>query len=533
MQDSSQYSKSDNLRLRRFLYATVSGYTHLVANVLYVLASVPLALHFLQKREFGLWAVVTQLGGYLQLVDIGMSASLSRHLVDHKDNRHTGEYGGIIRTGGLVLLAQGFLVLLGGVVLVLCGTRYLHIDSDLESAFKVVMFWQCAIIAADFPARLFFHILLANQRLDVVNWSQIASFFLSFVTLWFCLANGVGVFSVVWANLANWLLAVTISGAACLKFNLLPSGIEWGRATWAKFKELFKFGKDVFWIALGNQMISASQAIIVTRILGLSSAATWSVCTRSYTLANQVVWRPFDSSTSALSEMVARSENDRLEHRFQGLVTLTVSFSVVAAAIFALCNQPFVFLWTHGRVGWSRENDVLLAIWLVVSAVVHCLSSLPLMLKQIRFMRYIYFIEGAAFLGIGTLAASRYGFAGMLTTSIFCSMIFSCSYCIWRTLREFDLNLTEFFLRWLGPSAKVFAVLALVSPFLYLASESLSAKLQFLIYSVAIGTIGTSCVLTFGLGRDLRKELLTRGLGAVSRCFKTIFRVCVRFRRCG
>src|SRR5262249_32254494 len=135
MQDSSQYSKSDNLRLRRFLYATVSGYTHLVANVLYVLASVPLALHFLQKREFGLWAVVTQLGGYLQLVDIGMSASLSRHLVDHKDNRHTGEYGGIIRTGGLVLLSQGFFVLLGGGVVGLCRAGYFVLDLDLPVAF--------------------------------------------------------------------------------------------------------------------------------------------------------------------------------------------------------------------------------------------------------------------------------------------------------------------------------------------------------------------------------------------------------------
>src|SRR6516165_3040763 len=143
MQDSSEFSKSGNLRLRRFLYATVSGYTHLVANVLYVLASVPLALHFLQKREFGLWAVVTQLGGYLQLIDVGMSASLSRHLVDHKDNRYSSEYGGIVKTGGLVLLAQGFLVLLGGALLVLYGTPFLHIDSDLVRPFKFVMFLQC------------------------------------------------------------------------------------------------------------------------------------------------------------------------------------------------------------------------------------------------------------------------------------------------------------------------------------------------------------------------------------------------------
>ena len=271
-------------------------------------------------------------------------------------------------------------------------------------------------------------------------------------------------------------------------------------------------------------MISASQAIVVTRVLGLNSAATWSVCTRSYTLANQLVWRPFDSSTSALSEMVARSEKDRLQHRFQGLVTFTISLSVIAAALFALCNRPFVFLWTHGRVGWSRENDVLLAIWLIVSALIHCLCTLPLMLKQIRFMRYVYFIEGAAFLGIGTLAASHYGFAGMLTTSIFCSITLTCSYCIWRTLHEFNLSLREFFVRWLGPSAQVFLVLAVVSLVLGRTTEGLAAKLQFLVYTLVIGAVGTICLMTLGLGRDLRKELSTRGLAFVSRSFRTRFR---------
>src|SRR5437667_11179461 len=102
-----------NPRLRRFFHAVGSGYAQLIANTLYVLASVPLALHFLQKREFGLWALAMQLSGYLQLIDLGMSSSVSRHLIDHKDNRLSGDYGGMIQTAALVLFVQGFLVLLG------------------------------------------------------------------------------------------------------------------------------------------------------------------------------------------------------------------------------------------------------------------------------------------------------------------------------------------------------------------------------------------------------------------------------------
>src|SRR2546423_4870812 len=95
MLERREPSMTSNVRLRRFFHAVASSYAHLAVNILYVLASVPLALHFLQKREFGLWALCVQLGGYLQLIDLGMSASVSRHLIDYKDARDGGEYGGL------------------------------------------------------------------------------------------------------------------------------------------------------------------------------------------------------------------------------------------------------------------------------------------------------------------------------------------------------------------------------------------------------------------------------------------------------
>ena len=103
------------MRLNRFFNAVVSGYALLVANTIYVLASVPLALHYLEKREFGLWALAMQLTGYLQLIDLGMSSSVSRHLIDHKDDRSGGSFGSMVQTGFLVLFVQGVLVFVAAV----------------------------------------------------------------------------------------------------------------------------------------------------------------------------------------------------------------------------------------------------------------------------------------------------------------------------------------------------------------------------------------------------------------------------------
>src|SRR5215210_1309533 len=93
-----------------FTKALASGYGVLVANALYILVSVPLALTYLSKTEFGLWALVSQLSAYLALVDFGMAGSISRALVDHKDDKRTADYGTVVKTGALVTVVQGLLV---------------------------------------------------------------------------------------------------------------------------------------------------------------------------------------------------------------------------------------------------------------------------------------------------------------------------------------------------------------------------------------------------------------------------------------
>jgi len=53
----------------------VSSYVLLAATAFYSLASVPVALHYLDPKRFGLWVVRDTLMGYLGLIDAGMTAA--------------------------------------------------------------------------------------------------------------------------------------------------------------------------------------------------------------------------------------------------------------------------------------------------------------------------------------------------------------------------------------------------------------------------------------------------------------------------
>src|SRR5262245_768921 len=91
-----------------------SGYLAMGSNVIFTLASVPLALHFLSQDEFGLWALAAQVAGYLVLIDLGITGAVGRILIDHKDDRSTGEYGSVIKTSFVAFAIQGMVIVVGG-----------------------------------------------------------------------------------------------------------------------------------------------------------------------------------------------------------------------------------------------------------------------------------------------------------------------------------------------------------------------------------------------------------------------------------
>src|SRR5258705_9200260 len=100
-------------------------------------------------------------------------------------------------------------------------------------------------------------------------------------------------------------------------------------------------------------MVSARQMLVITRFLGLEVAAAWSIGTRAFGLAVQLIGRISDMAAPVICEMLNRGERIRLARRYEELTVVKLAFSGWAAVAFALCNSAFVAVWTQGRIRWS------------------------------------------------------------------------------------------------------------------------------------------------------------------------------------
>ncbi len=492
-------------RFKRFANSLLSGYVQLGVNSLFTLVAVRLALHYLSNDRSGLWMPTTVIASYIALMDFGLNGAAARILVDYKDHQQPEEYGGLIQTSIWVGLSQAALIFLVGVSLAFALGPLLHIPVKLERDFFWLVLGQCSLTAAMFATRFVAIVLSANQRFDVTNYSSSFSLLVNCGVMWWGFAQKLGVFSMLWGQAASVTSALAINWIVCRRLNLFPRQDQWGRPTWEKFRELFAFGRDIFLFSIGNQLVNFSQTLLLTRLAGLDAALTWGVCTRAYAVLVQLISRVFEFSTSALAEMMVRGERERLLLRFREIEVLSINMAIAGGALLAICNGPFVEVWTAGRIKWPPWNDLLLAVWLVTCITVRVHSGLVGQAKAFRFMRYLFFIEGFAFIGLTILLHRFGGITTMLALSILCSCCCTLPYGLWRTCEYFHLNWSDL-IRWHRGSLALAGTVAPVAVLVWWLTENLPALERFIAGVTVVGIWTALMFLRYGLGSSLRAD---------------------------
>jgi O-antigen/teichoic acid export membrane protein len=509
-------------RLKNFSRNLATSYLQIGVNVVYSLVSVPLILHWLPKSEFGLWMLLVQLMSYIVLVDLGINSAIARFLVDHKDQRGTGIYGSLVKTSALVSAVQGLIVLL----IVALGSPLLaammKIPPEYQPTFIALMRIQGMIAAFMFFTNPLNIILSAHQRTDIVIWQGMFNLLGALALLVFFLFRGCGIYAFVYANAIIALVAPSYLFWNCRRLGFLPQAGEWGKVSWEQFKEVFLYGKDVFLMNVGAQLITASQTIIISRALGLEAAAAWSVGTKVFMLMRQIMFQPYNAAGAGLCEMLSRNETERLRYRFKNVVVLTASLGVLTGVAFALCNSLFVHVWTGGKITWLPLNDVLLGLWIFITAlqVPHC--NFVTVTKKIGGMRYIYFFEGCRFLALALLAGYRWSLSGIIGCSLLCLVFFSYQFGLRRSRWYFQVHFGELAVEWVRPSLKLAVVLVPMALVIWFATAGLPVIWRLVIHCLAMGFIGGILFLRIGVPSEMIREAGARLPGRMARLLQML-----------
>lgn len=406
------------IRSRRFASGVVTSYGAILVNVFYTIFSVRLALHYLGKEQFGLWALALQVSGYVVLLELGMSSAISRFLADHKDDVNGGEYGSLLLTGGIVFALQGGMIAIAGAAFSFAAPALFHIPPALASDFRWVLVIITSLSGFSIATRSLGGPLWAFQRMDIINLLAIMTLVVSYGVLWLGFRAGYGIYSLAYAGIPTAILSPVIICINCSRKGYYPARGSWGRPQWGLFKKLFCFGKDMLLMSTGSQLVNASQIVILSRLVGLDAAATFSVGTKYYTMGQQFVGKVLENSAPALTEIFVRGDRIRFNERFWNVVSVTAFLATIGATGILMGNQILVSLWTSGVIHWGLGADVILAALLIVTSLSRCFVGIFGMVGNLRPVRYIYFLEGCLFIMLALPAVRQFGVIGVLAASL-------------------------------------------------------------------------------------------------------------------
>jgi len=417
--DSSAREPSSPVnRTRRFLSGLALGYVSIVCNIIYTAASVPLALIYLSKEEFGLWALAQQVAGYLLMLDLGLSFSINRFLADQKEEVGGSAYCNALKTAFFAFMIQASLMFLIGVVLSFNAPFLFSINEDWASTFRNVLFILSASFSISFASRFFAVPLWAFQRMDFYNIVSSVSLLSSFACLWGGFILGLGVYSFALSFFPAVFLSPLVTYIFCRRNGYYPKRLLGGSFDFAFFRKIFSFGKDIFRLALGSQLINASQLIFLSKTCGLNEAAVFAIGSKIFTLICQVFYKIIESSSPGLTEMWVRNDRISFTKRLSSLIEITIFCACAGAAGLILFNTPFVNFWTHGKVSWNIVFDLFLALLVVLSAFTRWQVGIFGVLGDYSKLKNIYLAEGVLFAFIAFPLSFYYGIGGLLIGSL-------------------------------------------------------------------------------------------------------------------
>lgn len=498
-------------RKRLFARGVSSSWIATGATVVYSLLSVPIALKYLSVDEFGLFVLLLQITGYFTLIEMGMSSAASRILVDYKDSPNNGKYGSLILTGFLVFAVQALVMLAIGIPLAPWIITFVGVPTALVDVATFLLRWLAITSASVTAFRIYNAILYANKRLDLIHAFHGSNMLIGLLFLASILSFGGGLPELVVLFLAQATVAILFPLVACYSLGLMPKKGCWGKPSMARFKELFGFGKDVFLINVGNQVLEASQLIIVTRTMGLTAAAVWSVSSKLFGLVYQLITKIEGTAVVFFAEMMVRGEKDKLAARFRQIYQLTAAIAVVSLLTVVAINGPFVSVWANATLAWSFPLSALFAVSVALNALTRCSADFIIHTKNIAAFRYIYFLEAAVFIVLALLLSTKFGFYGIVGASLFCLLVFRATYTTWRMADYFQRPATVFWWAWLRrPILAAVILLPFVISAPWLTSTSLNPWVQLLGAAAWVGLPATITLLFIALPRDVRDEFSLR-----------------------
>lgn len=305
--------------------------------------SIPLAVHYLNKVEIGLWMIVNQIVQYLLWMDLGIGNATGRKMADgvaRHDQEEINQWWTVTR---VALVVQGIMLILLGLALVPFVLQFFKIPPEFLQDARLLLGGAILVAGLSLPLRGIDGLMTAQERF---HWIPLGQGFLPWLNLAVfatLLQLGLGINAYIFA-MASTQLATWLYYSILVRTGPLVPGWSSKGLTWNRFRSLFGFSLNLSAIGLMDAVINSLPAMILARTGGLAEVPRYAFSARGPSLIMGLVRRTTHSFYPGLQKLYVTGEKERFQAKFRHVGILTLSIGLIAAGCVIAGNRALVEL---------------------------------------------------------------------------------------------------------------------------------------------------------------------------------------------
>lgn len=428
--DPIEYSSSPphaTGRARLYLKNTIANGTGFGSRLLVTFFLSPFVVHKLGDSAYGVWVLLVSVTGYMGLLDIGVTTSISRYINLYIAKKEQKQLDGVVSTSlFMCLIAAVILTTLAAVLGNMIGDLFPRIPANLTEQARVILIVLSINVFLGFVAGIFRQLLASRDRFDLINVITITALFCGALGTIGALLLGKGILGLAFAQLLSSALAAVFSFLLAKQYGT-PFTVEFSHVTKSTFQEIIHFGIYAFIADVGVQLIYYTNSLVIGSLIGAAAITLYNIPFMLVDYGVAATKQVRAVLAPDLLKAAGRSDPDEMQWLLAKTTRFLMFFAIPLMIGIVFLGRDFISQWMGPKYAGQYPILIVLAIsQLGAIAALPC-STLLLGLGRVGVLAACVFAEGIINLGLSItlVAAGNLGLMGIALGVLIPALIFS------------------------------------------------------------------------------------------------------------
>jgi O-antigen/teichoic acid export membrane protein len=442
---------ANSSRTRNYLTGLLSGYVLAVGTSAVALWLTPFTLRFLDREQYAIYCLGSDVLIWLGLLDVGVTAGLTVQAAQLTGRPDLEQMNRLASTAFWAQMAVVAAVLLVGMGIAVAFPHLFAVRPSLQRHARVMCTLMVLNSAICLGTRTFSTLLVAHQQIAVNNGIQIGLFVLRVALTVVLLLYGSGIIALAIADLVSSI----VTGVVTVRqtFSSIPGLSIRGKSfSWMTLREIWSPGMWLSLSSVGFIMKMNLDKIVAARILSVADVTTFVLTGRLYTQANSLLAQVTNTARPALGQLMGQGALDRAVQVYRRIFSASFGSAIIVLMSLWACNAAFVTRWVGPRNYGGCALDVALALNVLVYAMLLPNRALMTAAMQVKHQTLVGLVEGVLNLSLSVFLARRIGLVGVAASTALAAALTSLWIIPYLAARTAGRSVAGFWIEDVGPN---------------------------------------------------------------------------------